>query len=355
MAIFSKETMLILPVAMIAFDLMTSRRIATTTIIICILGIIGLIINLGELGRIAGEGVYRPSFHPAGFLGNLFLYFFDPLIATGGLFWLKEKIGLVGDGEASLAKLIEIAHLHPFLSLTFLIVGITTALVWISATSFIGPFKFLTPPSHKRAPRGIGWVLWFIMLFPALPVVGHHVPYYLTIPLGLLMLSVAPALASSLHHPKLKIPVILALITYIIWFPINTSLAFKYGTITRLSAQAEEFRKGFAPFAPVPEAGTVLLIDKINPAYNIAIGYGAAIECWYPGIEVLTFLDLHDWIEKEGVPRIVKRAKKVIVYRLEDETWKDVTNEFAAELGIPMNSLDDNPYPAHGTPQQFPN
>lgn len=322
LALITKETMILAAVAFVLFDLFAVRRVTGAGVAVILLALAGIALSMGIIDTLHES--YRITANPVTLVLNLLVFFYDPLLATGGEFWILDRLG-VDQNIGALGELIKIAREHPAIS-SVLVFGIfLVAVLWVRVT-LSGRRCSKTPPSAMRplVPPIFGWVGWIVILLPVLFTPGHHYAYYLAVPFGILMIAAAPVFASALRDRRFRIPIGIALVLYVAWFPINTRLAFEYSTITRGAAEALECIEAIREMHPEIPPGTLIVLDGVDLDFQRAVYHGDAIEIYYPGTSCLAFVDLVEQTEHRSLKRI-NWDSAVFVFRKENGVWLDVT------------------------------
>jgi hypothetical protein len=277
------------------------------------------------------------SFDPGRLVFNFLALFYDPIFATGGDYWLLDRIGVSGSREAAVIDLLRLGQEHPIAVAVVLLVAVIIGVWWIRATIVSSPKSESNGESRALVPPVFGWLAWLLMLLPALVIPAHHYPYYLVMPLGFLMLAIGPAMVRWLGDRRWRVPAIIALIIYIAWFPINTALAFKMCVVPQSVRLADEFKADLDALHPDISADSAILVDRVDPDLDVALAYGYAILFWYPGAVGITFTDLHSWLRNPPDWKL-PGDKRIIVVRMEDGRLRDVTGEFEDQIREYMES-----------------
>jgi hypothetical protein len=331
LSLFTKETMVPVLLVFILADLFVLRRVSIAGLAALALGIVGAVLTVGKFEALQEYHSYAVSFDPVKFAGNLFAYFYDPLFAVGGQYWVMHRLGLINDPGA-LGQFLKFAKANLALTVVIVIAAFFLAVIWIRLTLI--PWRSEDIPDESRKPLLppiFGWLAWLIVLSPALLTPAHHYAYYLMIPFGLLMITAAPVIASGLRYRDSRIAVIILIVLYLAWFPVNTSLAFKYSSPTTGAAQSLDFINQMKAMYPTIAPGTMVILDKVDPRFDWAIYHGAAVETYYPGTISLSCFDLDEMIDNcREVP--MPPDSPVLVFREEDGRWVDVTAERAGRF-----------------------
>ncbi|MCX6644963.1 MAG: hypothetical protein NTY09_01180 [bacterium] len=336
-AMGSKETALPLVAVIILYDLLASKRITPGAWVILFFGIVSILVAWRYLIYRDQLPNYTMSFNPERLVFNFLAMFFDPIFATGGDYWLLDRIGVSGSKEAAVIDLLRLGREHPIAVAIVFLAAVIIGIWWIRATIVSSPKSESNGESRALVRPVFGWLAWLLMLLPALVIPAHHYPYYLVMPLGFLMLAIGPAMVRWLCDPRWRVPVIIALIVYIAWFPINSALAFKMCVVPQSVRLADEFKANLDALRPDISADNAILVDRVDPVLDVALGYGCAIMFWYPGAAAMTFTDLHSWLPDPTGWNIPK-DKRIIVVRMEDGSLRDVTGEFEDQIREYMES-----------------
>jgi hypothetical protein len=322
LALISKQTTIPLVALFILYDLITSRRLSVTSIAAIALAALVFWLGLQRLTQIENNlPQYNVSMNPKHLLVNLALYFYEPIIATGGDYWLLNHIGVTGSKEEALANVLAVAVQN---KLPAIIIGIAA----IVLAAFVLWFT-LKPSPDKHAQIGplFGWVAWLLMLSPVVIIPGHHYPYYLTMPFGFLMIAIVPAIANCLREKRWRVPVSIGLLLYICWFPLNTALAFQLSSITQGAAYTKMVLDGMRAIRPVITPGTIVAIDDADYEKRIALDVGRSFELQYPGTKGMTFGSIRESFAGLQLPKPPKFGP-IVVFRVENGVVRDVTSEF---------------------------
>jgi hypothetical protein len=328
-ALFSKENTLPLTLIFPLLDLFALRKLTPVGWIVLSMGFGGVIAGLPLLHiKMMSSPHYAVSVNPLKIAANLLVLFYDPIIATGGDYLILNRIGMTKGNESGILDIIELAKLHPYVSGTIVVGAIGLALGWIRLTIAWARMEHVEDPVNEpMVMPSFGWVAWFIMLIPAMMIPEHHYPYYVAMPLGLLMVAVGPAIDYGLRHYEYHNIVIAALILYLCWFPINSNVAFNLSTVSRGAVIAENLRKEVMEVLPEAKPGTVVMLDGLDDDMMRALSSGAALEIWYPGVRGRAFKDLRQQI-LEKRPKI-QPGTRIVVLGLKDNEVRNVTADFA--------------------------
>jgi hypothetical protein len=331
LALGCKETAFPLVAVVILFDLMATRRVTVAGMAMLLCGIAGFIVGLPRLNEMETEvAQYSISTNPVSLLGNLFLYFYEPVIATGGDYWIFDRIGVTAEHKAAvLNNLLTIAKTRQAVSIAILCLAVAVGAFWLWFT--LKKRRHETSEQEKVPLVGpaFGWLAWLIMLSIVLIIPGHHYPYYLTQPLGFLMVAVAPALAQALKNRRWRVPVMIGLMLYVAWYPINTRLAFDLSSVTQRARLADALHAEVVQVHREIAPGTIVVLDGADHETAVAIGFGRAFKAWYPGTEGMAFANLRERLENRR-SQDIPTDRPVVIFRIENGAVSDVTPEFAA-------------------------
>jgi len=333
LAFATKETMLPIIIVWILIDIFTKRKLTAGGIGAVVAGIGGAVLGMMRISRLQHMESYGIVTNPLTLLINLFAYFYDPVAATGGESWFLYKIGAEDGTSGTVRNLSVIARDNIALSILFFIVILAIAVLFVFFTFRTGKsHETDKPKSGVRLPRFIGWAGWFVLLIPAIVTPGHHFPYYVTVPLAFLVISIGPALASGLRNPRSRNFIVIALLIYAIWFPINTNLAFKFSPLTRGAVETKKLVEAIGVIYPERPEGMRIIIDGVEPSLQRAMAYGYAVEWNYPEVKALPFRNFRKTLEEHKSDTIIPGLKRVVIRRV-DGVWTDVTNEFVLPSG----------------------
>jgi hypothetical protein len=325
-ALMSKETMIFAVPVFILMDFLMLRRLTRASVAVLFLGGLALIPAASKFFDLSTTQNYAVSLNPLLLLANLLAYFYDPLLASGGHYILLDAMGLSVD-LGTLSKGIQLGQEYLVLSIPVVIILFAVGILWVRLTLNAGWLKGETDQTSKPfLPPVFGWLAWSILLLPPLFTPGHHQAYYMTLPLALLMVTVAPVFAYGLKSVKFRIPVAFCLILYIAWHPLNTAITFNRSSVTSGGRASLECIESITAIHPEIQPGTYIVIDSSDSTFNRAISFGHAFELYYPGTVGITIRDLEDRFETlQSIPSV--DSSNVLIFRKVNGSWCDVTAE----------------------------
>ncbi len=330
----TKETMLPIIFIWLGIDLFLKGRITNGGIGAIIVGIGGTAIGVLRpmtLQRMIDS--YDVTFDPLHLLVNFAAYCLDPIMATGAEFLILHKLRMTSGASSAIAEITRLALEHPGFSIAIVLVTLAVSVFWFFYTLNPGGKRFYQPVSTTPlVPRYFGWAAWFLLLIPAIITPGHHVPYYVMVPMAFLMLAIGPALAGGFRNRKTRALVSLGLLLYVVWFPINTRLAFEYSNLAVGSNEMVQLFDTIEDALPEDHTGVQVVLNGVDTDREDAMAYSHAIEWRFPGVRAYTFPGFRQAIEAMET-RDIDFSTQIIVLRYDDGAWQDVTEEFEEDIG----------------------
>jgi len=329
-AFVTKETTVPVVLVWVLVDYYLKKRITAGGIAAIIVGIGGLIIGiLRPLALLRLIDSYDLTLSPMHLLMNFVAYYFDPILATGAEFWLLERIGSQSGASEVIWNLPALLseNLIPAVIVCLVIAGV--GISWFVYTIRASG----TARTKAVLPGWVGWVMWFIFLIPAIVTTGHHIPYYVFLPMAFLMLAVGPVLAGSLRSRKTAWVVIAGLFIYAAWFPINTALAIEYSNLTVGSREIVQLFGLIEEISEEEVDGFQVVLDGVDAVHEDRIAYIYSIEWKFEDVEAFYTTDFRRYLRTrtEAVPEPYdefRRDGDVRVLMKEEGEWRDVTDEY---------------------------
>jgi hypothetical protein len=326
-ALISKETVILTIPVFFLMEFLVLQRLTRTSLVVLLIGGLALIPAIVRFAVIINMQKYGVTFNPLLLIGNLLAYFYDPLLASGGHYLLLDALGISGDMGA-LSEIFQVAREHLIISTVVILILIVVGILAVRLTLNPGRYLGKIPTNHQpMLPPAFGWLAWLILLFPALFSPSHHQAYYLTLPLAMLMVSVAPVFASGIRSNKFRIPALICLLVLIIWHPINSSISFDKSSVTRGAKASIQCIDSITALQPDIPPGSHILIDSNDNSFNRAIAFGKAFELYYPGTIGKTVWDMEIIIEILQSYEIMDLSK-IIIFRKDNGEWNNVTSEY---------------------------
>ncbi len=331
LALLSKETMVLVVIVYVLMDLFMRRRVSFAGFFVVLLGAGAMVMAVRKLTLLQADSTYKVSLNIEQIFWNLGVYFFDPIVATGGQYGVMRLFGFE-NSPGVLEEFVQLLKANLGITAALAAIALTIVVLWIRLT-LVGWRAENIPEAAKKplVPPIFGWLGWLIVLSLPLFTPGHHYSYYLTIPLGLLMIAAAPVIASALRIRKWRPLVVFLLILYMIWFPINTNLAFKNSSCAIGCVESLKFYNEMTEMHPTIPAGTLVVLDNADSKFIWTLYFGAGIETYYPGTTGLVCADLNERIDNpRNIP--VPVGGPVLVFREVDGVWTDVTDEMESRV-----------------------